>query len=390
MPGYPRTVVTGIGALTADGTGVEAVWRSFVRPVDTPVKGRIDDFDPGQWLKRKQVGRSARFTQLALAAAAEAFESAGSPTLDPRRTGVVMATVYGALDELERHRLRFDAEGPGAVPPYYGSMTTDTAAASALALRYGIRGPTKTVLGACASGGLAIADAVELIRSKRCDVVIAGGSQAYLTPTFHAWAENLRVASPDGWCRPFDQRRTGLAHGEGAAVLIIERLEHAVARGVTPLAEVLGWANTNDATDLVRPSGEGAAECMTGAIADAGLEPGDITQINAHGTGTIVNDEVEAEAIHAVFGSPGPPVTSIKRVSGHLFGAAGALEALAVVLSIRHGLIPQVGNDVEPDPRIDLDLVAGAPRCWVPGPALSNSFGLGGHNCSLVIAPYVG
>lgn len=388
MAHQPRTVITGVGALTADGDNIDTVWASFIRSTDGAVKGRIEGLDPTRWLTRKQVSRSARFVHLAIAAADEAVIMAGSPDFSPRRTGVVVATIYAALAELEEFRVNFDAAGLDAVPPYYGSMTTDSAAASAVALRYGIRGPTKTVMAACGSGGYAIADAVELVRSNRCDVVIAGGTQPFLTPTFQAWAQNLRVASPDGWCRPFDRRRTGYAHGEGAAALVIERLDHALERGAEPLAEVLGWGETNDASDLVRPSGRGAAECMSDALDDAGLDPHDITYINAHGTGTLANDATEAEAIREIFGDPGPAVTSIKRVSGHLLGAAGVLEAVAVVLSIRHGCIPQAANDFEVDPDLGLDVVSGEPRAWVPGPAITNSFGLGGNNCSLVIAPY--
>lgn len=385
--GRPRCVVTGVGALTGDGIGVDAVWDSFVRDVDGPVRGVVEDFDPRVWLSRKEAARSARFLHFGVAAADEAMAMAGSPELDPRRAGVVMSTIYGALETIELERVRFDAEGPEGVDSYYGAMACENATAAALAHRYQLRGPCKAVLGACAGGGYAIADAVDLIRLGRCDAVIAGASQSMMTPAMKASYTNLRVLAEDDWCRPFDARRRGFVFGEGAAVLVIERLETALARGAHPLAEVLGWGNTNDANNLVRPSGEGAIECIEDALADAGLTPDAITSINAHGTGTIMNDLVEAQSIRHVFGARPIPVTSIKRVSGHLAGASGALEAAAVVLSMREGVLPPSGIDFVPDPEIGLDIVSGKPLEWRPGPTISNSFGLAGHNCTLVFAP---
>jgi len=385
--GRPRCVITGLGALTGDGIGVDAVWASFVREVDAPVRGTVSGFNARDWLTRKEAARSAPFLHFGVAAADEAMAMAGSPEFEPRRAGVVMSTIYGALETIELERMRFETGGPESVDSYYGAMACENATAAALAQRFQLRGPCKAVLGACAGGGFAVADAVELIRSGRCDAVLAGASQSMMTPTMQASYTNLRVLAEDGWCRPFDARRRGFVFGEGAAVLVVERLETALARGAEPIAEVVGWGNTNDAANLVRPSGEGAIECIEDALADAGLEADAITSINAHGTGTVMNDLVEAQAIEHVFGARPIPVSSIKRVSGHLAGASGALEAVAVALAMREALLPPTAIDFEPDPEIRLDVVTGKPLEWQPGPTISNSFGLAGHNCTLVLAP---
>jgi 3-oxoacyl-[acyl-carrier-protein] synthase II len=241
---------------------------------------------------------------------------------------------------------------------------------------------------------MAIADAADLIRSGRCDVVYAGATQAMVTEAIEASYRNLRVLSPSGHTRPFDRRRDGFAFSEGAAVLVLEARDHALARGASIHAELAGSANTNDAHHMIAPSGVGAVACMTMAIADAGLEPTDIRHVNAHGTATGVNDVAEAEAIEQVLGAcpPGPidtasySVTSIKGVTGHTAAASGAFEAIAVCLSFEHRALPPAGLRLEPDPAIGLPLVREL-LPWSPGPTLSNSFGLGGHNCCLVLRP---
>ena len=254
-------------------------------------------------------------------------------------------------------------------------MMMPNAGAAAVSMRFGLQGPCEVVTTACAAGTDAIGNGARLIASGRCDVVLAGGSEAAMTETAVAGFGNMTALSPTGVSRPFDVKRDGFVLSEGGAVLVLEELGSARSRGATVLAEVLGAASTADAHHLTAPApaGAGAAACMELALADAAMGPADIVQINAHGTSTPLNDAAEAEAILKVFGSPGPPVTSTKGVTGHALGAAGALEAAAVVLT--------------PDPAAGLDLVLGAARPWQPGPVISNSFGFGGHNGCLVLAP---
>jgi 3-oxoacyl-[acyl-carrier-protein] synthase II len=257
-------------------------------------------------------------------------------------------------------------------------------------MRHGFRGPCETTGTACAAGTHAIGNAARLIATGRCDVMVTGGTESTITVTGVAGFANMTALSPTGVSRPFDQDRDGFVMTEGAGVLVLEELEHALARGARPLAEVLGAASTADAHHITAPSpgGSGAVTCMELALADAGLDPAAVSQINAHGTSTPLNDAAEAEAIVKVFGTQGPPVTSIKGVTGHGLGAAGALEAAAVVLSIQNRAIPPTANHDAPEADLaPIDVVVGDGREWTPGPTLSNSFGFGGHNGCLVIAP---
>ncbi len=386
--GGRRVVVTGVGVLLGpDRVGRDALWQALCRPADAPVDGSLDGFDHGPWLAGKERRRSAPFTRHAVVAAELALDDAGRPPLDPLRTAVVTAAVYGAPETLDDQRDVLGAEGSKAVWPFLGAMASENAPAAALCARHGVRGPSKAVVASCAGGAYALADAADLLRLGRADVALAGASQAALTPTLLASYQNLDVLSRSGWSRPFDRRRDGFVLAEGAAFVVLETLEHAVGRGAEPLAELLGAANTNDADHVARPSGSGARECMAGALDDAGIEPSDVAHVNAHGTGTRVNDHVEAAAIIELFGAAAPPVTSVKGVTGHTFAAAGAVEAVASVLSIHHRLLPPTAVALDVDPEIGVDVVVGAPRPWTPGPVVSNSFGLGGHNAALVLAP---
>ncbi len=385
-----RVVVTGLGTVTAAGTSLDAFWSWLCTPSDEPVRGRVEGFEPRDWLSAKDVKRTDPFTRYAVGAACLAHDHAGSPDLDPRRTGVVLSTVYGALESFDAQAEVLAADGADAVSPFLTALSCENAAASQVSIRLGLRGPSRVVVGACAGGTYAVGDGADLIRSDRCDAVLAGGTQGTITPLLMASYRNLRVLSPTGWSRPFDRRRDGFVFAEGAAVLLLEERSGAEARGATILAEVLGSAGTNDAASMVSPSGSGAEECMRLALADAGVESVDVAHVNAHGTGTLLNDKVEAEALHAVFGPKAgdvPPVTSTKRITGHAAGASGAYEAVASVLTVARGELPPVGIDVEPDEALDLPLVTGGAKPFEPGPVLSNSFGLGGHNGCLVIAP---
>jgi 3-oxoacyl-[acyl-carrier-protein] synthase II len=257
-------------------------------------------------------------------------------------------------------------------------------------MRYGWQGPCETTVTACAAGTHSIANAARLVASGRCDAVLAGGSESAMTPTSIAGFSNMTALSSSGQSMPFSAARDGFVIAEGAAVLVLEDWQAAEARGATILAEVLGGASTADAHHITAPApgGAGAVACMERALAEAGVAPSEIGHINAHGTSTPLNDAAEAEAIAKLFGTPGPPVTSTKGVTGHALGAAGALEAAAVVLSILHRLIPPTAGTTAIDPALaPIDVVLGAPRAWEPAPSLSNSFGFGGHNGCLVIGP---
>jgi 3-oxoacyl-[acyl-carrier-protein] synthase II len=254
-------------------------------------------------------------------------------------------------------------------------------------MRFGWRGPCEATVTACAASTHAIANAARLIATGTCDAVMTGGSEAAITPTGVAGFGNMTALSASGHSRPYDAGRDGFVISEGGAVLVLEEWEMAQARGAHVYGEVLGGASTADAHHITAPSpdGSGAVRAMEQALADAGIAPGDVRQINGHGTSTPLNDAAEAAAITKVFGSPGPAVTSTKGVTGHALGAAGALEAVAVLLSMEHRLIPPTAGLVDLDPAITMDVVTGEPRPWEPGPALSNSFGFGGHNGCLVL-----
>jgi 3-oxoacyl-[acyl-carrier-protein] synthase II len=268
-------------------------------------------------------------------------------------------------------------------------MMKANAGAAHISMRAGWHGPSEVIVTACAAGTHSIAAAARLVASGRCDVAIGGGSEASMQKVAIAAFANMTALSTSGESRPFDRRRDGFVMTEGAAALVLEAWDHAVARGATIYAEVTGAASTADAHHITAPApdGAGAVSCMELALVDAQLEPGDVAQINAHGTSTPLNDLAESRAITKVFGEQAPPVTSTKGLTGHGLAAAGAIEAVASVLSIAHGVIPPTAGHEEPDPEIHLDVVHGEPRPWEPGPILSNSFGFGGHNGCLVFTP---
>jgi 3-oxoacyl-[acyl-carrier-protein] synthase II len=269
-------------------------------------------------------------------------------------------------------------------------MMMSNASGAAISMRYGFQGPAETVCTACAASTHAIGNAARLVAWGRCDAVVTGGSESAATITALAGFANMTALSSTLVSKPFDATRDGFIMGEGAAVFVLERLDMAVARGAHIVAEIVGAASNADAHHITAPSprGVGATRCMQLALEDAGLEASDIKQINAHGTSTPLNDSAEAQAIEAVFGDRSVPVVSIKGVTGHPLGAAGALEAAAVLLSIEKSLIPPTAGTTVIDPEMSIDVVIGEPRKWTPGPTISNNFGFGGHNGSVIIAPY--
>ncbi len=383
-----RVAVTGLGAVTCCGTGVDALWQELLHPTISGER-RVPDFDPSPWFGPKEVRQVDRFAQFSVASADLALADAGPIDADPDRAGVIFATGVGGFETLTEQVLVCHERGPRRVSPRLVPMMMANAGAANIAMRAGWRGPCEAVVTACAAGTHALGAAARLVASGRCDVVVGGGSEAAMHEVAIAAFTNMTALSTSGMSRPFDVRRDGFVLTEGAAALVLEDWDRAVARGARIYAEVAGAASTSDAHHITAPlpDGGGAVSCMEHALADAQLSPGDIAHINAHGTSTPLNDLAEARAIQKVFGEPGPPVTSTKGVTGHGLAAAGAIEAVASVLAIHHGLIPPTAGHEQPDPEIHLDVVHGAPRHWAPGPVLSNSFGFGGHNGCLVLLP---
>ncbi|HLG67794.1 MAG TPA: beta-ketoacyl-ACP synthase II [Acidimicrobiales bacterium] len=383
-----RVAVTGLGAVTCCGVGVAALWEGLVHPRPMGER-RVPDFDPTAWFGPKEVRQVDRFAQLSVAAADMALADAGDLHADPDRAGVIFATGVGGFETLAEQVIVCHERGPRRVSPRLVPMMMANAGAANISMRAGWHGPSETVVTACAAGSHALAAAARLVASGRCDVAIGGGAEASMHEVAIAAFTNMTALSTSGISRPFDARRDGFVMSEGAAALVLEDWDRAIARGAPVYAEVRGTASTSDAHHITAPlpDGSGAVLCMELALADAELAPGDVAHINAHGTSTPLNDLAEARAIAKVFGEPGPPVTSTKGVTGHGLAAAGAIEALASVLSIHHRLIPPTAGYEEPDPDIRLDVVHGEARPWEPGPVLSNSFGFGGHNGCLVLAP---
>ena len=386
-----RVAITGLGVVAPCGIGKEAYWNGLMGPGITDTRSlEITDWDPQPFFDSpKDARRADRVEQLALAAAAEAFEQAGTLNVDTARFGTIFATGIGGLHTLEEQVIVRVEKGERRVSPFLVPMMMANASGAAISMRYGLQGPNETICTACAAGTHAIGYAARLIAWGRCDAVATGGSECAATLTSLAGFGNMTALSSTGSSKPFDTPRDGFVMGEGAAVFILERYDLAVARGATILGEILGSASNADAHHITAPApgGTGAIACMQLALDDAGLQPSDIALVNAHGTSTPLNDAAESAAMSHVFGSRGVPVTSGKGVTGHALGAAGALEAAQVVLSIQHKMIPPTAGTTELDPTMDIDLVMGTARAWEPGPAISNNFGFGGHNGSVIIGP---
>jgi 3-oxoacyl-[acyl-carrier-protein] synthase II len=385
-----RVVVTGLGVVSCCGTGLDAFFDGLMSAAP---KGehRVLGFDPTRWFDPKGVRRADRFQQYSVASALMAVEDAGEIDADPARAGVMFGTGVGGLETVQEQIRVLIEKGPRRVSPFLVPMMMANAGAAAISMRLGWRGPCETVVTACAAGTQAIGAALRLVASGRCDVVMTGGAEAAMTEIGVAAFSNMTALSTSGVSRPFDRRRDGFVIAEGGAALVLESLERAEARGGRIYAEVLGAASTADAYHITAPApgGAGALACMELALEDAGIGPGDVGHVNAHGTSTPLNDLAEAEAISKLFGTPGPPVTSIKGVTGHSLGAAGALEAVASALTIDRGIIPPTVGLEELDPEMHLDVVTGTPRPFPGGAVLSNSFGFGGHNGCVVLAPFV-
>ncbi|MGQ0744653.1 MAG: beta-ketoacyl-ACP synthase II [Acidimicrobiales bacterium] len=404
---WRRVAVTGMGVKTPAGITLDSFWsglvggHSFPRtiqrfdPSALPVRFAGEcDFDPSPYLDTKEARRNDRVAQLGLGAAIDALADAGNLAADPARCGVVAGTGVGGLITQEREEFELFSKGPMRVSPFLVPMMMPNATAALVAMTLGWTGPNFCVATACAAGTHSVGEGARLVRDGSADVILAGGSEAAVTAiAISAFARmgalSGRHDDPQVASRPFDVDRDGFVIGEGAGFLVLEEWDRAVAREARIYGEVAGYGRNADAHHITAPSpgGVGAAECMRLALADAGLDPAEIGQVNAHGTSTPLNDAAEAEAVVKVFGSNGPPVTSVKGCTGHLVGAAGAVEAVASLLSMHHRLIPPTANHQEMEPELAIDVVAGSARSWTPAPVISNSFGFGGHNASLVLTP---
>lgn len=406
--GRRRVAVTGLGVKSPAGQDLATFWDTVVagRPTAAPLSRfdasalpvrfgcEVAGFDPVPYLGAKESRRVDRVTQLGFAAAADALADAGEVNADPARCAVVIGTGIGGLITLEEQIGVHLAKGPARVSPFLVPMMMANATAGTVAMQFGWTGPNLCVATACAASANAIGEAARLVRDGSADVVLAGGTESCMTPTAIAafarmTALSTRNDEPERASRPFDAERDGFVMGEGAAALLLERWDRAVARGARIYGEIVGYGRNADAYHITAPSpgGEGAAACMQLALDDAGLAPQEIGHVNAHGTSTPLNDAAEAEAIRKVFGDAAPPVTSTKGVTGHLIGAAGATEAIAALLAVTHGVVPPTANLERIGDDVPVDVVHGAPRAVGAKAVLSNSFGFGGHNASLVFAP---
>ena len=405
-----RVVITGLGAVTPVGNDVPTTWRALlagtsgVGPITRfdasalPVRiaGEVRGFALDPAADAREARRSSLYTRYALNAALEAVRAAGLDMAqeDPEQVGVVFGTGAGGLDLIFENHEALRERGPRRVAPTLIANMIPDAAAGTIAIQLGAQGPNMAVTAACSTGGHSIGEAFETVRRGDAEVIITGGSEAPIHPTIVASFSNMRGLAADNErpayaCKPFDARRDGFVLSEGAGAMVLESLEHALARGAPIVCEIVGYGNSCDARDMVAAdeTGAGAARAMKMALRKAGIAPEAVGYINAHGTGTPLNDASETRAIKAVFGEHARrlAVSSTKSMLGHMMGAAGAVEALICALAVRDGCLPPTINLEEPDPACDLDYVPGQARELQVDAALSNSIGLGGHNSALIV-----
>ena len=404
-----------MGVVAPNGNDVEAFWdaiingRSGIGPIThfdasehkVKIAGEAKDFDPLSILEPKEVRRTDRFVQFALYASIQAARNAGLDTSreDPERVGVIFGSGIGGIGTMETQHTALVEKGPRRVSPFFVPMMICDMSAGMISIKLGAKGPNYTTVSACASGAHAIGEAARKIQYGEADVMVTGGAEAAITPISVAGFTSARALAvrneePERASRPFDAERNGFVLGEGAGAIILEELEHARRRGADIHGEFLGMGFTADAyhiTDMA-PDGEGGARAMRIAVEDAGLGVGDINYVNAHGTSTLIGDTQETAAIKTVFGdrSQAPAVSSTKSMTGHLLGAAGAIESIACLLTLTRGTLPPTINYKTPDPTCDLDYVPNEAREADVVNALSNSFGFGGHNVALVFGRFSG
>jgi len=408
-----RVVVTGMGAVTSIGTGLEEFWQGLVSGKSgisrlthfdasgfpSTMASEVRDFDPGRWLDRKAAARMDRFSQFAVAAADMAAADAGLPgsSFPADRAGVIIGSGIGGADTIEQGNAKLAQKGPRALDPFFVTKVLVNMAACLVSIRHGLKGPLSAPCMACSTGAVAIGDALRIIQRGDADIMLAGGTEASITPlSYGGFCANhsmsRRNVCVEKASRPFDKDRDGFVMGEGAGIVVLENMERARARGVRIHAELAGYGNAAEAFHFTapEPSGQGMARVMTLALRDAGLKPGEIGYINAHGTSTVLNDKIESAAIIGTFGDHSRvlKVSSIKSMIGHLLAAAGAVEFIATVMSLRTGVIPPTINYETPDPECPLDYTTrGAERLELRA-AISNSFGFGGGNACLAVKKY--
>ncbi len=404
-----RVAITGLGVVSPVGNDLASCWSSLTEgrtgigrltrfdptPFDSQVAGEVRNLDPGQLIDRKVLRHTDRFVQYAWVASLEAYAQAGlDPNrLDPNRVAVIIGSGIGGIETLEAQHKVLLERGPGRVSPFFVPMMISDMASGQLSIAFQAKGPNFATVSACASGAHAIGESFRMIRDGLADVAITGGAESPITPLALAGfcsmkALTTRNDAPERASRPFDLERDGFIMAEGAATIILEDWEHARRRGTRILAELIGYGSTADAGHVTAPDpeGDGAARAMTLALRDAGLAPEEVDYINAHGTSTPLNDKCETLAIRRVFGPHAEKlaVSSTKSMTGHLLGAAGAIEMVACVQALRHGVIPPTINYDHPDPECTLDYVPNMARRQRIKTALSNSLGFGGHNVSLL------
>ena len=405
-----RVVITGLGCISPLGNRVDTLWdhlmegRSGVGQIthydpgnfECKIAAEVKDFDGATLFGNREARRMDRFTQFAVAAAGQAIEDAGLIISDSNRDriGVVIGSGIGGIGTLMEQTRIFYERGPSRVSPFLVPMMLSDSGPGLVAIHFGLRGPNIAVVSACATGTNTLGEAFEIIRRGSADVLLAGGAEASIVPVAMAGLSVMNALSthndePERASRPFDLNRDGFVMGEGGAVLVLESLEYAQMRGANILAEVSGYATTNDAYHISAPAenGAGAASCMKLALENAGMSPEQIDYINAHGTSTQLNDKSETAAIKTTFGEQAYriPISSTKSMTGHLLGASGALEALICVKCIQQGVLPPTINYETPDPECDLDYVPNSARPVKVNYAMSNSFGFGGHNATIIL-----
>ena len=406
-----KVYVTGVGMITPVGVDTKSTWKSLLQgksgiaPIvafdtegfATTIAGESPDFDPTTYVDRKQARRLDRFAQMAVGATAQAMEQAGldlqNGSVDATRVGSVIGSGIGGILTLSEQWAVLHEKGPDRVNPFLVPMMLADMAPGQVSILYGAKGPNYCTVTACASGADSIGIAAAMIRKGEIDIALAGGTEAPICPIavagFNAcMALSKRNDDPEGASRPFDAERDGFVMGEGAGVLVIESEESMLRRGATPLAELAGYGASSDAFHVTQPSpnGEGGARAMINALAEAGMEPSDISYVNAHGTSTPMNDRLETEALKTVFGDEAYKIkiSSTKSMTGHLLGAAGGVEAAISVLAVADSAIPPTINLENPDPDCDLDYTAHHAQKGIVNAAMSNNLGFGGHNASLI------
>jgi len=410
-----RVVVTGIGLVCCCGIGTEEVWRNLlagksgiarvtafdITAFDCQIAGEIKNFEPLNWVEKKELKKMARFIQVAMAASDFAMRMSGleiTPELAPS-AGVYIGSGIGGFDVIEREHSKYLNGGPGKISPFFIPSAIVNLAAGNVSIRYGAKGPNSATATACSAGAHAIGDAYKIIQRCDAEVMIAGGSEAAVTPMSLGGFGAMRALStrnddPEHASRPFDADRDGFVVGEGAGILILESLDHAQRRGANIIAEIVGYGMSGDAYHITAPAeeGDGGYRVTVAAIKDAKISPNDVSYVNAHGTSTQMGDAIETVALKRVFGERAKkvPISSTKSMTGHLLGGAGGLEAGISILALRDQILPPTINQERPDPACDLDYIPNVARKAEVTYAVSNSFGFGGTNASLVFKRWEG